>query len=1060
VSARSNKPLTDSSIVNKETPHMRHRPNRPSLLLLAALLALALSGTNAAGASASAEFRLTANTPDHVTPGHAMSVYFNFWNVGDAPLSGDAAIKLTFPSEIVVGEPEPLSEPAPPSVCSQSGSEANCTVQVDGFQRGRTSTYLVTSFVDSSATGTLTGQIEVSGGGTSNTATFPIVMSTEPIGPFEIESLDVNLANSPTFPSSQAGSHPTAATAAFENNSEARTNYGIPAPGLVLVVPPESFRDVITHVPAGFVGNPTSTAAKCTASQMSNPSTVFGLNIPTCPRDSQIGTAIINGKEPAPVYNVVPPDGVPAVFGFYYQGVNVYLKAKLRPSDNGIDIVSEKSVNAIPVPKVEVTLWGTPSDSSHDFERGECTTGLTGSNGNLCPTLAPRTPFLRLPTSCSGEPLPWELEMDTYQNPGVFHHRQATTPKLEGCENVPFDPSLSLTPSERGAHAPSGLDVNLAIPQASGPDGIAEADLRRVDLALPDGVTLNPAAADGLAACSDAQLRLGLAGPSGCPDAAKLGFLELKTPLLDHPISGSVYLRTQASQDPESGDLYRLAIELRSDDDGVDVKLPGSLVVNKDTGRLTTSFDQLPQLPFESIQLHLKAGPRAPLTTPQLCGDYAAQATLTGWNDATVTAEPAFTVDQNCTAPAFAPGFQAGVENPTAGAYSPLSLRVTRDPGQPNLSRIDVTLPQGEVAKFAGVTLCPDAAMSSGTCPAASRIGSAVAGVGEGANPLYLPQPGHSPTAVYVGGPYRGAPYSLLAAVPAQAGPFDLGTALVRSRIEVDPDTVQARVVSDPLPQIYGGIPIAYRDVRVKVDRPEFSLNPTDCEPMAVTGVLSSTAGDHASVSDSFQLSDCGALGFKPRLSLALKGATHRRAHPKLIATVRARPGDANIARAQVKLPPAAFLDQSHIGTICTRPQFAAQACPAGSVYGRASATTPLLDYPLYGNVYLRSSSHKLPDLVVDLRGPESQPIEVALAGKTDSVKGALRNTFEAIPDAPIGTFRLELFGGKKGLIELSSGFCARPKATVKLDAQNGKLYDTEPVVKSACAKKSAKRRR
>jgi hypothetical protein len=1053
-----NRPLTDASLVTKEIPRMTYRANRPSLFLLAALFALALFGTSAAGASASPEFRLTDNIPDHVTPGQAMSIYFSVWNVGDAPLSGDATINLTFPSGVTVGEPELVTDPGPNIVCSQSAQEANCTVNVDGLPPGRTFSYVVLSLVDPSATGTLTGQIEVSGGGASNTATVPIILSTEPIGPFEIKSLGVDIADNPSLPPAQAGSHPIAATTAFETNSEARTNYGIPVQGLVVTVPPESFRDVITHVPPGFIGNPTATAAECTATQMSNPSLVPGLNIPTCPRDSQIGTAIVNGKELAPVYNLVPPRGMPAEFGFYYQGVNVYLKAKLRPSDNGVDIVSETSVSAIPVPKVEVTLWGTPADSSHDFERGECTIGLAGSNGKLCSTLAPRIPFLRLPTSCSGSPLPWSLEMDTYQHPGVFHRAETTTPAIGGCEDIPFDPSLALKTTSSAAHSPSGLDVGLSIPQDSGPNGISQADLRQATVALPQGVSVNPAAADGLQACSDAQLRLGLEGPSDCPDASKLGSIELNTPLLEDPLAGSVYLRSQASKDPASGEMYRLAIELRSDERGVDIKLPGSLKADPQTGQLTSTFTDLPQLPFESMQLHLKVGPRAPLTTPQACGDYAAQATLTGWNGKTVSAEPGFTVDQNCTAPGFAPGFEAGVTNPTAGDFSPFTLRVTRDSGQPNLSRIDATLPEGELAKLAGVPLCPDAAAATGACPASTQIGPTTVGVGEGSSPLYVPRAGHSPTAVYLAGPYRGGPYSIVVKVPAQAGPFDLGTVTVRSALHVDPVTTRASVLSDPLPQIIGGVPVAYRDVRVNVDRPEFTINPTSCEPQSVTGTIASSGGQLASVSDRFQMTDCAALGFSPRLSLALKGATRRGANPALTATLR-MPKGANVARASVALPRSAFLAQAHIKTICTRVQFAADGgagCPAGSVYGHARAFTPLLDQPLEGPVYLRSSSHKLPDVVASLDGP----IHVDLAGRIDSFRGGIRTSFESVPDAPVSKFVLTMRGGKKGLVQNSRNLCLEAnRADARFDGQNGKSHDFRPLVKpTSCADKPRKR--
>jgi hypothetical protein len=842
--------------------------------------------------------------------------------------------------------------------------------------------------------------------------------------------------------------------------SEAQSNFGVEF--LTIVAVPENFRDVLVHVPPGLVGYPTATSQRCTADLLSQQSPL-NQRVPPCPRDSQIGLALVNGKDTVPVFNLVPPHGAPAMFGFFYEGLIVNLRPRLRPSDNGIDVVTEKAPSAEPIPKFEVALWGVPADSSHDRLRAECTESLYGANlsGSLCPSIAPRVPFLRLPTSCSG-PLPWSLDINSYQHPETFRHRATTSPAPAGCDLVPFDPDLAIAPSSSAAHSPTGLDVGLTIPQDNGPNAISQADLRRVDLALPAGVSINPAAAGGLEACSDAQLGLGLEGPATCPEAAKLGTLELDTPLLEDSLDGAVYLRTQNSQDPRSGEMYRLAIVLHSAERGVDVKLPGSLVVDEATGQLTTAFRDLPQLPFESMQLHLKTGPRAPLTTPQACGTYASQATLTGWNGKTVSLEPSFAVNQGCDAPGFKPGFEAGVANPTAGGYSPFALRVTRDTGMPNISRIEATLPEGELAKLAGVPVCSDAQAAAVGCPASSRIGSVVAGVGEGASPLYLPQPGKAPTAVYLAGPYKGAPYSVLAAVPAQSGPFDLGTVTVRSALRVDPETTQASVLSDPLPQIFGGIPVSYRDVRVVVDRPDFTLNPTSCEPKSVTATIGSSSGGSANVSDRFQVSDCAALAFKPKLALVLKGGTARGRHPALRATLTMPKGGANIARASVALPHSEFLAQNHIRTICTRVQFAAGAgngagCPKGSVYGKATAKSPLLDRPLSGPVYLRSSSNPLPDLVVALHGQ----IDVNLVGRIDSKDGGIRTTFANVPDAPVTKFVLSMQGGKKGLLENSTDICAATnRATAKFDGQNGKIGDSAPVLKAKCGKKKGKRER
>jgi hypothetical protein len=1035
---------------------------RAFLVALASGALLLLAGASAA--SAAPTLRVSTVTPDYVTQGRAMKMWVSVIGVGTGSLNGNLTVNYTFPPGIVPVAPNDLNGRVNP-VCNTVGQVMECTADVTGLQPDLQIRLETFAEVASDATGG-SGEIEVSGGGTPGVFTEDFSIAVGPPAPFAIKAFDVGLSDGPVVPAEHAGSDPADVTTTVKLLSQAKENFdiqevfGFPFPNLFVDAPTESFRDTTVHVPPGFVGNPTATQIRCTPSQLTTPFPVTA--IPQCPPESQIGLVQITsaeGPDIVPLYNVVPPLGSPAEFGFFYNSIVVTLLPKLRPSDNGIDIVTQKTPNSIPVPKFEVTLWGSPTDKSYDRLRGICLHPYKGYNsekGDCSLKTRSDVPFLRTPTSCPGTPLPWSIEMDTYEHVGTFVGKETTTPAMEGCEDNPFDPNVALAPTSRAARSTSGLDVAISMKQDAGINGLAPADVRSATVALPEGVTINPASADGLAACTDAQLRLGLEGPSNCPDASKLGSLELETPLLEDPIGGSVYLRSQASQDPASGDLYRLALELRSDERGVDIKLPGSLKVDPNTGQLTTSFSDLPQLPFESAQLHLDGGPRAPLTTPQTCGTYTSHAVLTGWNGAVRTIDPSFTVDQNCTAPAFAPGFQASAKDRTAGAFSPFTLRVTRDSGMPNLSSIDATLPEGELAKLKGVPLCPAAQAATGACPAESKIGTTTVGVGEGSNPLYVPQAGHAPTAVYLAGPYKSAPYSIVVAVPAQAGPFDLGTVTVRSGVQIDPTTTQASVLSDPLPQIIGGVPVAYRDVRVNVDRPKFTLNPTSCEPQSVNGTISSTQGQSAQVSDRFQAGDCAQLGFKPKLGLRLSGGTHRGDDPALRATLKMPAGGANIARVSVALPHSEFLDQSHIRTICTRVQFAADACPKGSIYGKVTATTPILDYPLTGNAYLRSSSHNLPDLVLALRGPASHPIEIDAVGRIDSVNGGIRTTFAQVPDAPLTKVVLRMAGGQKSLLQNSRNLCASTnRADVQMDAHNGRAFDSTPALRAKCGGKA-----
>ena len=534
-----------------------------------------------------------------------------------------------------------------------------------------------------------------------------------------MKAFDVNMSDAPGgVPATQAGSDPMEVTTAFRLLSEAQTNLDFPIPNLLVIAPSESARDVVVHVPPGFVGNPTALPLRCTASELTSPTP--GTVIPQCPAESQIGVVQINGGDIVPLYNIDPPLGSPAEFGFFYESIVVTLLARVRPSDNGIDIVTQKVPNSIPIPKFKVTLWGVPGDSTHDPLRTVCLQGHYGYNGGNCALRTARVPFLRTPTSCSDGPLPWSIDVDTYQHPGTFVHSDSTTPGTAGCELNPFRPGFGLVPSTSAPHASSGVDATVTLDQNYGPDGLAPSDLRRATVTLPDGMTINPSSADGLQACADAQLLLRQEGLATCPDASKLGTVTLRTPLLDHSVGGAIFLRTQNSNDPMSGELFRIAVEIRSDDDGIDIKLPGSIRADPNTGQLTTVFDALPQLPFEAMTLHFKSGPRAPLASPSTCGDKSTSVELDSWGDKVVRTSTSFTTS-GCKPPAFAPTFRAGIENPVAGSSSPLHVSFGRTDDDQEYRSVTIDTPKGLLARVKDAQQCSNADADTGNCPAPAR---------------------------------------------------------------------------------------------------------------------------------------------------------------------------------------------------------------------------------------------------------------------------------------------------------------------------------------------------
>ncbi|MGN6216433.1 MAG: hypothetical protein ACTHN7_05690, partial [Solirubrobacterales bacterium] len=753
-------------------------------------------------------------------------------------------------------------------------------------------------------------------------------------------------------------------------------------------------------------------------------------------------------------------------------------------SGYGIEAAALNTTAAEGLISVDATIWGVPHDPSHDGERfcpapggGETTTGLGGE----CPSdeelESDLSPFLRNPTSCSAAPVA-RLKVDAWQAPGDFVEAASEMPPMEGCDEVPFEPSLALAPTTASADSPTGLAVNLHLPQPQSTTEPGEADLRKAVVTLPEGLVVNPAGADGLDACSPAQIELDGGKPARCPDASKIGTVTVSTPLLEGPLSGGVYVATPHENPFDS--LLALYIAVEDPTTGVVVKLAGRVEADPATGRLTTTFDQNPQLPFEDLKLDFFEGPRAALRTPATCGTFTTEGVLTPWTapegeDATLSSS--FQIDSGAGGSACIgsvgqepndPGFSAGTLNPQAGAYSPFVLHLSRAPGSQEIEGVSTTLPPGLVGRLAGIPYCSEqeiqkAATRDGRaeaahpdCPAASQVGRVM--VGAGSQLLYVPGK------VYLAGPYQGAPLSLAVITPAVAGPFDLGTVVVRAALHVDPVTAQIHAVAGPIPQILEGIPLDVRSVAIELDRPQFTLNPTSCEPMAIAGTVLSSLGQAAAPSSRFQVGGCDALPFAPQLALSLKGGTKRGAHPALKAVLTARPGEANIGAAQVTLPHSEFLEQGHIQTICTNVQFNegggnGEHCPAESVYGFARAETPLLDHPLEGPVFLRSSQHELPDLVAALGGQ----IDVVLDGRVDSVNERLRNTFELVPDAPVQTFTLEMQGGAKGLLVNSTDICEHPKAHRALAyfaGHNGKLSSSRPVLKASCKKAKKKKKR
>jgi hypothetical protein len=780
-----------------------------------------------------------------------------------------------------------------------------------------------------------------------------------------------------------------------------------------------------------------------------------------------------------PLFNMVPPAGAPAELGFsVLGGIYSHIEGFVRTGeDYGLSAVSNDIPYILPIPGFKVMLWGDTSSELYDEVRDRC----LEYEGN-CPAENQQTmPFVSMPSSCGG-PLTTRAAISSWEEPDIFSRGSFQSADangnpvgVEGCNQLEFNPSIESKATTTLADSPTGLDFNLKVPQTPGVEALSTANVKDVKVTLPPGMVVNPSAGDGLGSCSAAEIEINGPEAARCPDAAKVGTAEIITPLLEAPLSGQVYL-AKPFENPFNS-LLALYITVNDPRTGLVFKLPGEVAPDPVSGQLTATFKENPELPFNELKVSFFNGARASLTSPATCGTKTTNAVITPWSTpegADVPSSDSFTTTTapgggECpTSEAQLPNqlsFNAGTLAPQAGSYSPFVLKATRPDGSQRITAIETSLPAGLTGKLAGIPYCSEAQIAAASarshtgqgaaeqanpsCPAASQVGSVDVAGGSGPNPL------HVQGRVYLAGPYKGAPLSFVVITPALAGPFDLGTVVSRVALEVNPETAKIRAVSDPLPRILAGIPLDIRSVALSLNRPGFTLNPTSCDPMKIAGQITSATGALLPISSPFQVGSCSALAFKPKLAITLKGATKRGGHPALTAVATQAPGQANPASVSVTLPHSAFLDQAHIRTVCTRVQFAAgkvpgEACPAGSVYGKASVITPLLDQPLSGPVFLRSSSHELPDLVVALHGQ----LDVVVDGTVDSVKGRLRNTFEAVPDAPFSKFVLQMQGGRKGLVVNSTDLCrSTNRAVLKWRGQNGKELDSQPAVKNSCGK-------
>jgi hypothetical protein len=1096
-----------------------------ALAVVVAVLAFGVSPAFAESACSACKpwWHLTSGSrPSDLQPESKGQVVVTVVNLGDADADGEAnpievvdrlpaGLKALNIKRSAVGDLDILD----PVKCSLSSTQL-----VECAFAGKMPPYLpMEIIIDVEAlAGAAPGEsneVSVSGGGALGAHIARAVQIGEETTPFGVENYELVNENEGGTADTQAGSHPFQQTTTITlNQTLSSQNFGVtPAPA----------KDLNFKWPAGLIGNPTP-FPRCPLARFLASEAM--LDKTGCPADTAVGVAkvVISttlfevGVFVVPLFNLEPAVGEPARLGFKPGGVPVYIDASIRGGeDYGVTVSVHNVSEEVDFLSSEVTVWGVPGDPRHASWRGNSC--LEANSSSAKPPEVPCTlleeqhppPFLSLPTSCTGSSQS-SMDVSSWTQPGMFVEPREpfAMPALDGCNRLPFESALKLTPDGMAASTPTGLNVDTHVAQeeALNPTGLAPSDVRSITVALPEGVAINPAGGDGLQACSESQVgftgfqeylpgtrtptftpRLpgsvdALAageteplrpGVNFCQDASKIATAKIRTPLLPNAIEGAVYLATPAPNGEGGMNPFNalVAMYIVAEDpvSGVLVKLPGQVALDPVTGRLVATFEDTPQAPFEDAELHFFGGDRAPLATPARCGSYTATATFAPWsgNEPSQLSSNPFEVlsgpdGGGCPEGGlpFAPTLTAGTTSIQAGGFSPFTMTMSREDGQQNLQGITLKMPPGLSGVLTGVKLCGEAEANAGTCGAESLIGETVVSVGLGGDP-YSVKGGK----VYITGPYKGAPFGLSIVNPAVAGPFNLGEVVVRAKLEVNEETAAITVVTDTegpyeIPTILDGIPLQIKHVNVTINRPGFIFNPSNCTPLAVTGSLQSTEGATDQLSVPFQVTNCAVLAFKPKLTAATTGKTSRAngASFNVKLGYPAGPYDANIARVKVELPKALPSRLTTLQKACTAAVFDANpaACPPASIVGHATATTPEIPVPLSGPAYFVShGGEAFPSLIIVLQG---YGVTVHLVGSTFIDKaGITSSTFKTVPDAPVGTFELTLPQGPYSALAATGNFCKEKLAMpTEFVGQNGALIKTTTkIAVTGCAKHKAK---
>ncbi len=1020
----------------------------------------------------------TRVSPAYLPPGGAGQIEVRVYNTGSST-GEDSRIVDELPAGVsATSATVSLRAGVVEEVGVPEGGDGECSgVQVvtctaETVPAGASAVVLIKVSVDGGVNSQATNRVAVTGAGALSPAVeLTQVRFSGEEAPFGFSGFDAWLTNADGSADTQAGSHPYEMTVVFSVNGRGH--------GVLEELPDGGeTQQVVVNLPPGIVGDPTATP-RCSRRQFDGESESH-FQEPSCPASTQVGVneSIVEGVYVSfKVYNLVPPPGIAAQFAFNDQGTDVFLNAGVRsggptPSDSDYGISVHTLIPQKFVLFNATTIWGVPSEESHDVQREAPSTG--GS-----------VPLLTLPTSCEG-PQEFSIEaLDTWQyanlhsRASVLTHDSTGAPVgFTGCGDLGFDPSLSVAPDTSAADTPAGLTTEIKVPQEGLETlrGIATSNQRDATVVLPEGLVLNPGRASGLVACPLDEDGVGQEGPPRCPSASQVGTATVLTPLLAEPLEGKVYV--VESQPPDVKLLIALAGQ------GIEVKLVGDVHLNTTTGQLTTVFKETPEVPFTNFKLAFSGGSQAALVTPPACGLFTSNSDFTPWSSPAV--EDVFspssfqiatgTNGAPCESPLpFTPTMIAGATTDQAGGYTAFSLLLSRGDDQQRISKLQFKTPKGLLGMISHVQLCEEPQATKGECPQGSQIGHTIVGAGAGPDPLYVPEEGKPEAPIYITGPYDGAPYGLLIAVPVIAGPFNLGTTVVRGKIEVDPQTSQLTITTDPLPVVLDGVPVDMRTINAVIDRKEFMFNPTNCNPQSFSGTATSVEGTNAAISSPFQVGSCRSLTFKPGFKVSTSAKTSRTqgASLEVKMTLPDEGGlssTANVQRVKVSLPKQLPTPLKTLQKACLEKTFAENPknCPVASQVGTVKVSTPVLPGGLTGTAYFVShGGAKYPELIMVLMGENGVTVQVH--GETQISKAGITTaTFATVPDVPFSNFELTLPQREFPALTANGNLC---KGTLlmptELVGQNGLVIQQNtkiavtgcPKTKKATHKKATKRK-